>query len=593
MSDYKWDGDMYQGTPDGEKKYDYYKVGDQETDGQASAGETTASAAADSGEGKKAAETAQETSYQNGERQGAASYQSSAQQTAGGSESTTGGNSFQGSAQGGPSYQGSAGQGTDGMGSPYQRNAGQGTGYQGAPYQGGGYQGSNYRAGQQGAPYQQQKAPKRKKVKKQGSGVGKKFGITISLALVFGLVAGLVFQGVNVIGNKYFNTGSQTNQQHIESTQLVPQTEASADGKSSSATKLTSSSVSAVAKSAMPSVVAITSISVQQIPDFFGYGTQEYQGVASGSGVIVGENDKELLIATNNHVVEDASQLSVCFIGDDVISPEQTQEALSSNGGLDTKGAVSASVKGTDPSNDLAVISVKKEDIPEDTMAQIKIAQIGNSDDLEVGEQVVAIGNALGYGQSVTAGYVSALNRQVNFENSNSSTMIQTDAAINPGNSGGALLNMQGQLIGINSAKEAANAVEGMGYAIPITTASPILDELMSRETREKVDEKDSAYLGIKVADLSEEAIQMYNMPQGAFVAEVTEGSAAEKAGLKQGDIITKLDGQTVTGRDDLLDKLQYYKAGESVEIVANRANEGEYVAKTMQITFDKRPAGE
>lgn len=580
MSDnYKWDGDMYQGTPDGEKKYEYYKVGEKDNaQGQAAEGQEAAKESSTAGTTEGTEAGTQQSGYQAGAGQ---SNVTAGQTTGAGSQSHTGW--FH---NGGKGTYGQGQTNTQGSTGSYQQGA-----FQGGQYQGGSYQGSQFRGNQQVPPYQT-KATKAK-AKKPGNGVGRKFGMTISLGLVFGLVAGLVFQGVNVVGNKYLKDNSQNSTPQLQSTQLVQQTEDAKNEGSTSATTVGTGSVTAVAKSAMPSVVAITSISVQEIPNFFGYGTQEYQGVSSGSGVIVGENDTELLIATNNHVVQDASELSVCFIGDDVASPEQTQAALKDNGGLDTEGAVSASVKGTDPTNDLAVVAVKKSDIPEETMAQIQIAQIGNSDDLEVGEQVVAIGNALGYGQSVTSGWVSALDRTVTFENNNSSKMIQTDAAINPGNSGGALLNMKGQLVGINSAKEASDTVEGMGYAIPITTASPILDELMTRETREKVEDGESAYLGVKVADLTEEAIEMYNMPKGAFVTDVTKGSAAENAGIKQSDIITKLDGQAVTSRDDLLEKLQYYKAGETVEIVVNRANEGEYEAKTLTITFDERPADE
>ena len=495
------------------------------------------------------------------------------------------GSSYQSTAGAGSSYQSTADQSTG-----HQGTTGQGNSYQSSSYQGGSYQGSGYRASHQVPPVQSAKTQRAKTRKNgNGNGMGKKFGVTISLALVFGLVAGLVFQGVNVIGSRYLDSGSSS-QPQLQSTELVQQTEEASSSGSSSATTVSTNSVAAVAQSAMPSVVAITSVSVQEVQSFFG-GVQQYQGVSSGSGVIVGENDEELLIATNNHVVEDAEELSVCFIGDDVVTSEEIQENLQNNGGLNMDGAVSASIKGTDADNDLAVISVKKSDIPEETMSEIKIASVGNSDDLQVGEQVVAIGNALGYGQSVTSGYVSALNRQVTFENNNTASMIQTDAAINPGNSGGALLNMQGQLIGINTAKEASDTVEGMGYSIPINTASPILDDLMTRETREKVDESESAYMGINVADLTDETSEMYNMPQGAFVASVTEGSAAEKAGILQNDIITELDGQTVSGRDDLLNKLEYYKAGETVEIVVSRANAGTYESQTLTITFDSRPA--
>ena len=336
--------------------------------------------------------------------------------------------------------------------------------------------------------------------------------------------------------------------------------------------------------------MAITSVSVQEIPSFFGYGTRKYKSAGSGSGIIVGDNDDELLIATNNHVVEGATTLSVCFIGNDVVNAE-TETENADNGDLNVEDAVSAQIKGTDADNDLAVVAVKKADIPEDTLSQIKIAQIGSSDDLVVGQQVVAIGNALGYGQSVTSGWVSALNRTITTEDGTSSDgLLQTDAAINPGNSGGALLNMKGELIGINSAKYADSSVEGMGYAIPISKAQPILEDLMSRETREKVDDSEKGYLGVVLSNLTTEAIQMYNMPAGAFVRGVEQDSPAQQGGICKGDIIVKFDGQKVSDGDDLLDKLQYYQAGETVEAVVARADGGEYTESTLEITLGERP---
>ncbi|MDO4337986.1 MAG: trypsin-like peptidase domain-containing protein [Eubacteriales bacterium] len=441
--------------------------------------------------------------------------------------------------------------------------------------------------------------PPPEKPRKESGSFGKKAGTTVALAVIFGLVAGVVFQGVNIISGKFFGTDNQT---ALSTTETVP---GSADTASLAASDTDvstlaaqSGNVAGVAQAAMPAVVAITSVSIQEIPSFFGYafgyGVREYPSTGSGSGIIVGENDDELLIATNNHVVEDATTLSVCFIGNDVVNAEEeTQNLASNDGDINVEDAVSAKIKGTDPENDLAVVSVKKSDIPEDTMAQIKIAQIGSSDDLVVGEQVVAIGNALGYGQSVTSGWVSALNRTIQLDNGSSAEVIQTDAAINPGNSGGALLNMKGELIGINSAKYADDAVEGMGYAIPISKAQPILEELMDRQTRDKVEESKAAYLGVEVLDLSAEAIQMYNMPTGAFVSKVIAGNAAQNAGMQKGDIIVKLDGQKVSDRDDLLDKLQYYAAGESVEILVARASNGEYTEQTLQVVLDAQPSAE
>ena len=347
----------------------------------------------------------------------------------------------------------------------------------------------------------------------------------------------------------------------------------------------------------MPSVVAITSVSIQEIPDFFGlygfggYGTRQYSSEGSGSGIIVGENDDELLIATNNHVVQDADTLSVCFIGDDTSEADGgTDGSDGSEGDINVEDAVTAVIKGTDVADDLAVVAVNKGDIPEDTLSRITIAQIGNSDSLQVGEQVVAIGNALGYGQSVTSGWVSALNRSISTEDGVSSGLIQTDAAINPGNSGGALLNMNGELIGINSAKYADNAVEGMGYAIPISTAQPILENLMNRQTREKLDSSQTGYLGVLFLDLSSQAAQMYNVPAGAFVSDVIEGEAAANAGIRPRDIIVKLDGQNISSRQDLQEKLQYYRSGETVEIVVSRAENGQYVEKSIEVTMGTKP---
>lgn len=440
-------------------------------------------------------------------------------------------------------------------------------------------------------------------------GFGRKAATAVSLAVIFGLVAGVVFQGVNMAADK-LGVNSNSSSTQVEKTQTLTETEDSTDSSSSdSAVKnivAESGTVAGVAQATMSSIVAITSVSVQEIPSFFGYGTRQYQSAGSGSGIIVGENDDELLIATNNHVVSGATTLTVCFAGSDVVGAEEETQAMASSsdssfsgntgseGDADVENAVSAKIKGTDEENDLAVIAVEKSDIPEETMKEIKIAQLGSSDDLVVGEQVVAIGNALGYGQSVTSGWVSALNRDISTEDSEASGLIQTDAAINPGNSGGALLNMKGEVIGINAAKYADSQVEGMGYAIPISKAEPILEELMNRETRDKVEDSSKVgYMGIKAADLTTEAIQMYNMPAGAFLTEVTEGGAADKAGIKKGDIIVKLDGQKVSGKDDLVSKLQYYESGETIEVVIARADSGEYKEQTVEVTLGSKPASD
>ena len=422
----------------------------------------------------------------------------------------------------------------------------------------------------------------------------KKAGATIALAVIFGLVAAVVFQTANFAADRFLNTGKSSVQ--IKTTDSVDLQETASDD--STADKVLSDSengtVAAVAQASMPSVVAITTVSVQEIPSFFGYSSHQYKSASTGSGIIVGDNDDELLIATNNHVVDGATTLSVCFIGDDVANAETETVNAGDNGDLNVEDAVSAKIKGTDADNDLAVVAVKKSDIPEDTLNQIKIAQIGSSDDLAVGQQVVAIGNALGYGQSVTSGWISALNRTISTDDGTNSTgLIQTDAAINPGNSGGALLNMKGELIGINSAKYADSAVEGMGYAIPISKAKPILEELMNRETREKVDSSKKGYLGVSLANLTTEAIEMYNMPTGAFVRSVEDDSPAQEAGICKGDIIVKFDGQKVSDGDDLLDKLQYYKSGEKIEAVIARATNGEYEENTIGLTLGTRPDNE
>ncbi len=439
------------------------------------------------------------------------------------------------------------------------------------------------------------KKPTRKKQRSRN-----KLGTTIGLAVVFGLVAGIVFQGVNLTTERFLATDTEQKNQ-VETAQLTKETTAdSKDTQNSVVSSEVTGSVASVAKTAMPTVVAITSVSIQEIPYYFGFGfssrsTQQYSSEGSGSGIIVGENDDELLIATNNHVVSGATTLNVCFMGSDVVSAEQetAETAADDSADINVEDAVSAKIKGTDESNDLAVIAVAKADIPQDTLSEIKIAQLDTSDDLEVGEQVVAIGNALGYGQSVTSGWISALNRTISTDDMTGSGLIQTDAAINPGNSGGALLNMKGEVIGINSAKFASNAVEGMGYAIPISKAQPILEDLMSRETRDKVDSSEASYLGINPLDLSAEVTAMFDMPEGVFVSSVNTGEAADNAGIRKGDIITGFDGQTVTGRDDLNDKMKYYAAGETVDITIARAQNGQYMEQTVQVTLGSRPSAD
>ena len=320
----------------------------------------------------------------------------------------------------------------------------------------------------------------------------------------------------------------------------------------------------------MPAMVSIVSNYVTTGMNFWGQ-THSQQATGSGSGIIVGETDDELLIVTNNHVVEDSTGLQVTFID------ESTAEAV---------------IKGTDADMDLAVIAVPIRSLSEDTQNAITIAKLGDSDNLKLGEPVVAIGNALGYGQSVTNGIVSALNREMTTEDGSTGTYIQTNAAINHGNSGGALLNINGEVIGINAARIDGSSVEGMGYAIPISSASPIIAELMERQTRtEKIAEDEMGYLGIYMQAVTDEYASLFDMPKGVFVKEVTEGSAAEAAGILKGDIIVKFDGQRITSATDLQQTLQYYKAGETTIVTVKRSVNGEYQAMDLEITLGKRPA--
>ena len=387
---------------------------------------------------------------------------------------------------------------------------------------------------QNNTPMEPKKQPGKRN--RNGAKWAKKIGAVALSAVLFGGVAGGVFTGVTYATGataKAQSTQTDSSKQETTKTTLQTTTSSGSTGSSASGQSL---DVSSIAKNAMPSIVAITNKSVQEVQDYFsmfsrGSGTQEQEVESQGSGIIIGQNDSELLIATNNHVVEDADTLSVCFVDDQ---------------------AYEATVKGTDADNDLAVIAVKLSDISDDTMSQIKIAEIGDSDQLQVGEQVVAIGNALGYGQSVTTGIVSAVNRQLEDSDSENG-FIQTDAAINPGNSGGALLNMQGQVIGINSAKLASTEVEGMGYAIPVSTASPIFEDLMNRQTRTKVSSDQAAALGIKGQTVDSSIAEAYGIPQGVYVAEV-----------------------------------EYYAAGETVDLVVKIADNGSYVEKSLTITLDK-----
>ena len=424
-----------------------------------------------------------------------------------------------------------------------------------------------------------------KKNPKNSKKLAKKIGAITLSAVLFGSVAAGSFQAVNYFSpvSKTTNSSSQTSKSNSSSTSLLKTTTTSDSSNKGSL------DVSDITTSAMPSIVAITNKSVQEVQDYFsqfGFGgqgqpqTQETE--SQGSGIIIGKNDSELLMVTNNHVVEGADTLSVCFIDNQVYE---------------------ANVKGTDAENDLAVIAVPLDSISDDTMSQIAVASIGDSDSLKVGEQVVAIGNALGYGQSVTTGIVSAVNRTLSSDSSDtqdsnsssddssSATYIQTDAAINPGNSGGALLNMNGEVIGINSAKLASTEVEGMGYAIPISRVSDIIDNLMNQTTRTKVDSDKQGTIGIKGINVTSDVQEKYNLPEGIYVSEVTSGSAAEKAGITSGSVITKFDGKSVTDIESLQDLLQYYKAGETVELTLQVPDSDSYKEKTVSITLGSKSA--
>ena len=409
----------------------------------------------------------------------------------------------------------------------------------------------------------QGKGKERKKSK-----VGKAVGLVASAA-VFGLVAGGVMVGVNTVANSYIASNVETKDNIV----IGNQTDIKSDSESTAApaTNLSNMDVSTIVDKAMPSVVAIYGKAEITQNSFFG--TQSYEAQSSGSGIIVGKTDTELLVVTNNHVIADTDSLEVEF-----------------NDG--TKAA--ASVKGGDSDNDVAVVAIKLSDLSEDTLSKISIANIGDSNDVKVGQGVVAIGNALGYGQSVTVGYISALNREVKTEGGTSRNLLQTDAAINPGNSGGALINMKGEVIGINSAKYSDTDVEGMGYAIPISAVKDLIAELSSKETRTVVAAENQGYLGIQGKDIDEEMAKAYDMPQGIYVYKVVEGGAAASSDLKAKDIITKFDGQSVRSMESLKNMLTYYESGKTVDLTVQRLDEsGNYVEKTVTITLGKRETTE
>lgn len=397
--------------------------------------------------------------------------------------------------------------------------------------------------------YEQNQEQKRKEKKKMP-----KFIKVISLALVFGIVASVAFQATNLVADRFLGTTESREVKSVDNTKI-----------SQSTGETAKSDIASIAEEVMPSVVSITNLSVQQVQSFFG-GIQEQESKNVGSGIIISQNDSELLIITNNHVVEGNETLTVSFVDGE---------------------SVEAQVKGTDAAKDLAVIAVQTKKIKDTTMDQIKVASLGNSDQLQVGESVIAIGNALGYGQSVTSGIVSANGRELDGIDEK---LIQTDAAINPGNSGGALLNANGEVIGINTAKVATDTVEGMGYAIPISSVSDIIENLMNQETKTKVSEAEQGQLGIQGVDVTADSSEMYNMPTGVYVSEVIAGGGAKKAGITKGSVITGINGTSIDGMQALKEQLQYYRAGETVKItVATPEKNGEYAKRDVEVTLGKK----
>ncbi len=390
-----------------------------------------------------------------------------------------------------------------------------------------------------------------------------KAAAVIGLALLFGVVSSATFLASNILGNKILGL-ENTSSPKSEARTATPMA-----SNVSKSTSVVTSDVSAIVENVMPSVVSITNLSIQQIQDFFG-GTQKYETQSAGTGIIIGQTDDELLIVTNHHVIQSSETLTVTF---------------------SDESSIEAHVKGSNPGHDVAVIAVQKNQVSEETMKNIAVATLGDSTQLKVGEPAIAIGNALGYGQSVTTGVISAVDRIMPTDQSSGEgeaqgiSMIQTDAAINEGNSGGALLNINGEVIGINSAKIAGSKVEGVGYAIPISDVSDIIDGLMNQKTKYKVAEGSQGYLGITCFDV--ENAQKYHMPSGVYVYETVEGGPADRAGITKGNIITAVNGSGVDGKDALQKELTYYAVGETVNVTIQvPENNGEYTEKTVRVTL-------
>ena len=410
----------------------------------------------------------------------------------------------------------------------------------------------------------------------------KKTAWIVLSAVLFGTVAGTVMTGVQIASSgmvsQFFAIVSSDEKLPEQGEELLPEPFPGGNIQGIlpevPAVPAPATDVSQVVEEAMPAVVAVASTAVYQMPDFgfgwfFGGGSQSYEGPRSGSGIIIGENDTELLIVTNNHVVQDTVSLKITFVDDT---------------------AVDAVIKGTDTDTDLAVISVPLDQIPQETKEKIAVARLGDSDGLKVGQGVIAIGNALGYGQSVTVGYVSALNREIKTSDGNTRVLLQTDAAINPGNSGGALLNMKGEVIGINAAKYSSTEVEGIGYAIPVSGVQDILDELMNRKTRSEVAEEKRGYLGIQGTTVDEDAAAAFGMPKGVYVYKILKDGAAADSQLREKDIITKLDGMTVKSMQELQKFLKGYETGETIELLVQRQEDGQYKEIQIPVTLTGLP---
>lgn len=410
----------------------------------------------------------------------------------------------------------------------------------------------------------------------------KKTAWIVLSAVLFGTVAGTVMTGVQIASSgmvsQFFAIVSSDEKLPEQGEELLPEPFPGGNVPGilpeAPTVPAPATDVSQVVEEAMPAVVAVASTAVYQMPDFgfgwfFGGGSQSYEVPSSGSGIIIGENDTELLIVTNNHVVQDTVSLKITFVDD---------------------AAVDAAVKGTDTDTDLAVISVPLDQIPQETKEKISVARLGDSDGLKVGQGVIAIGNALGYGQSVTVGYVSALNREIKTSDGNTRVLLQTDAAINPGNSGGALLNMKGEVIGINAAKYSSTEVEGIGYAIPVSGVQDILDELMNRKTRSEVAEEKRGYLGIQGTTVDEDTAAAFGMPKGVYVYKILKDGAAADSQLREKDIITKLDGMTVKSMQELQKLLKGYEAGETIELLVQRQEDGQYKEIQIPVTLTGLP---